>query len=66
MLTGALLQWGVTSWDIMGTPHRYMPGAFDLFNNGHIAAMAAAKENGEYLICGIHTDNDIEIYTGQP
>ena len=46
--------------------NRYMPGAFDLFNNGHIAAMAAAKENGEYLICGIHTDNDIEIYTGQP
>jgi ethanolamine-phosphate cytidylyltransferase len=43
----------------------YMPGAFDLFNNGHIAAMRAAKEQGEYLICGIHTDADIELYTGQ-
>jgi ethanolamine-phosphate cytidylyltransferase len=43
----------------------YMPGAFDLFNNGHIAAMRAAKEQGQYLICGIHTDSDIELYTGQ-
>jgi len=43
----------------------YMPGAFDLFNNGHISAMKAAKEHGAHLICGIHTDNDIELYAGQ-
>jgi ethanolamine-phosphate cytidylyltransferase len=56
---------GVTKEALASDRVVYMPGAFDLFNNGHIAAMRAAKAKGEYLICGIHTDSDITQYTGQ-
>lgn len=34
-------------------------GAFDLFNIGHIMALKAASELGDYLIVGIHGDDEV-------
>lgn len=44
----------------------YMPGMFDMFHNGHIAAMREARALGDYLICGLHTDDDVTDYDGHP
>eukprot|EP00037_Helgoeca_nana_P017030 m.160692 g.160692 ORF g.160692 m.160692 type:complete len:367 (+) comp23805_c1_seq1:407-1507(+) len=37
----------------------YICGAFDLFNIGHIMALKAASELGDYLIVGIHGDDEV-------
>lgn len=34
-------------------------GAFDLFHVGHIMALKAARELGNYLIVGIHGDDEV-------
>mmetsp|Transcript_10358 Transcript_10358/g.24672 ORF Transcript_10358/g.24672 Transcript_10358/m.24672 type:complete len:436 (-) Transcript_10358:2766-4073(-) len=34
----------------------YIDGAWDLFHPGHVALLKAAKERGDYLIVGIHSD----------
>jgi len=43
----------------------YIDGGFDLFHVGHIRALQAAKKHGDYLIVGIHTDEDINKARGQ-
>jgi ethanolamine-phosphate cytidylyltransferase len=42
----------------------YIDGGFDLFHIGHILALKDAKEMGDYLIVGIHTDEDINRVRG--
>eukprot|EP00040_Diaphanoeca_grandis_P040222 m.261603 g.261603 ORF g.261603 m.261603 type:complete len:399 (-) comp42533_c0_seq1:98-1294(-) len=43
----------------------YMPGTFDLFNVGHIAALQKARELGTYVICGVLTDQDASHIHGK-
>ncbi len=35
----------------------YVDGAFDLFHQGHIEFLKAARELGDYLIVGVHNDD---------
>jgi len=35
----------------------YIDGAFDLFHPGHVAALKAAKELGDFLYVGMHNDD---------
>jgi ethanolamine-phosphate cytidylyltransferase len=42
----------------------YVDGGFDLFHVGHIEFLRKAKELGDYLIVGIHSDYDINQHKG--
>ena len=37
----------------------YIDGAFDLFHVGHVEILKAAREEGDFLLVGIHTDEDV-------
>lgn len=37
----------------------YIDGAFDLFHAGHVAILEAAKQQGDFLLVGIHTDEEV-------
>ena len=38
----------------------------DLFHYGHINALQQSKGFGDYLIVGVHNDNDVESYKRKP
>ena len=40
----------------------YAAGAFDLFHVGLLDFLEKAKEQGEYVIVGLHTDSDVNRY----
>jgi ethanolamine-phosphate cytidylyltransferase len=42
----------------------YIDGAFDLFHPGHVAALRAARERGDFLLVGVHTDADVAARRG--
>ncbi len=42
----------------------YVAGAFDLFHIGHLDFLEKAKELGNFLIVGIHTDFGVNQYKG--
>lgn len=42
----------------------YCAGAFDLFHVGHLDFLEKAKEYGDYLIVGLHTDPVVNQYKG--
>lgn len=43
----------------------YIDGAFDLFRPAHIEQLSKAKEQGNYLIVGIHEDHLVNQYMGK-
>jgi ethanolamine-phosphate cytidylyltransferase len=43
----------------------YMDGGFDLFHAGHCHALQQARELCDYLIVGVHTDQDINRSRGE-
>jgi ethanolamine-phosphate cytidylyltransferase len=42
----------------------YVAGAFDLFHVGHLDFLEKAKQHGDYLIVGLHTDPIVNQYKG--
>jgi len=42
----------------------YTVGAFDMFHVGHIDFLEKAKKMGNYLIVGLHTDQEVNKYKG--
>ncbi len=44
----------------------YIPGTFDMFHIGHLNLIRRAKEQCEYLIIGLCTDEYIKSYKGKP
>jgi len=42
----------------------YVAGAFDLFHVGHLDFLAAAREPGDFLVVGLHTDPSVHRYKG--
>ena len=42
----------------------YIAGSWDLFNVGHVKALEAAKEFGDFLYVGVHHDEDVNKLQG--
>ncbi|PON33314.1 putative nicotinate-nucleotide adenylyltransferase [Parasponia andersonii] len=42
----------------------YIDGAFDLFHAGHVEILRVAKELGDFLLVGIHTDQTVSAKRG--
>jgi len=42
----------------------YIDGAFDVFHAGHVAILEAAKAQGDFLLVGLHTDDDVSARRG--
>lgn len=40
----------------------YVAGAFDLFHVGHLDFLEKARQHGDYLIVGLHTDPVVNAY----
>ena len=43
---------------------RYVAGAFDLFHVGHVDFLEKVREQGEFVIVGLHTDQVVNHYKG--
>eukprot|EP00041_Stephanoeca_diplocostata_P011936 m.198293 g.198293 ORF g.198293 m.198293 type:complete len:383 (+) comp18740_c0_seq12:231-1379(+) len=44
----------------------WVDGCFDMMHFGHANAIRQAKQMGDYLIAGVHTDADIATHKGPP
>lgn len=42
----------------------YIDGGFDLFHNGHLEILKAARELGDVLLVGVHADEDVQARRG--
>ena len=42
----------------------YVPGAFDMFHAGHVEALRAARNFGDFILCGVHTDEAVTARRG--
>ena len=43
----------------------YMDGSWDMFHAGHISILKKAKEMGDYLIAGVHSDAIVNQHQGE-
>lgn len=43
----------------------YIDGAFDLFHAGHVEALKSAKQLGDFLLVGIHSDQTVSEQRGE-
>ncbi|PSC71866.1 Ethanolamine-phosphate cytidylyltransferase [Micractinium conductrix] len=43
----------------------YIDGAFDLFHVGHVEILKKAKQAGDFLLVGVHTDEDVTERRGR-
>ncbi|XP_019078711.1 ethanolamine-phosphate cytidylyltransferase isoform X2 [Vitis vinifera] len=58
---------GVSSTDIGPGPNArvvYIDGAFDLFHAGHVEILKNARQLGDFLLVGIHTDQTVSEHRG--
>jgi len=62
--TQKLLQFSNCSGPEPGQRIVYVAGAFDLFHVGHLDFLEKVRENGDYLIVGLHTDPEVNRYKG--
>lgn len=58
----------VISKEMTGEKHGriYIDGCLDMMHHGHSGAIRQAKTMGEYLVCGVHSDEEIAINKGIP
>lgn len=42
----------------------YIDGAWDLFHVGHIKILQEARKHGDFLLVGLHTDEDVSERRG--
>lgn len=42
----------------------YIDGAFDLFHAGHVEILKSARQLGDFLLVGIHTDQTVSEHRG--
>jgi ethanolamine-phosphate cytidylyltransferase len=42
----------------------YIDGAFDMFHPGHVDALRASRQYGDFLLCGVHTDEAVSTRRG--
>jgi ethanolamine-phosphate cytidylyltransferase len=42
----------------------YIDGAFDVFHPGHVKVLQAAKREGDFLLVGLHTDEEVQSRRG--
>lgn len=42
----------------------YIDGAFDVFHPGHVKVLEAAKQEGDFLLVGLHTDEEVQSRRG--
>ena len=45
--------------------YRYVAGAFDLFHVGHVDFLERVKQEGDFIIVGLHTDTAVNRYKGK-
>ena len=43
----------------------YIDGGFDLFHLGHLEVLKAAAKLGDYLLVGVHNDDDVTARRGE-
>ena len=43
----------------------YIDGAFDMFHPGHVAALRCARAFGDFLLCGVHSDEAVAQRRGR-
>ncbi|VDD85103.1 unnamed protein product, partial [Enterobius vermicularis] len=52
--------------DLPKTGRVWCDGCFDTVHYGHANQLRQAKQFGNCLIAGVHTDAEIELYKGPP
>ena len=42
----------------------YIPGSWDMFHAGHVAVLQEARQFGDYVIVGVHSDSVVNALRG--
>lgn len=52
-------------WRINGKKIAFTNGVFDLLHEGHLASLAAAAKEADYLVVGLNSDNSVKRLKGE-